>query len=71
MNKYKWVNWVEPLGDGSYGAIECRALITDVIKYMKEQYQEQFKNHPNYPYKSDDKALEDFITIHMAWKTIE
>lgn len=70
MPEYKYVNWVEPLGDGSYGAIECRALITDVVRYMKEQYQEQFKDHPKYPYKSDEEALDDFISIHFAWRTM-
>ena len=36
----------------------CKALGKDVTKfYMKEEYQEQFKHHRNYPYKdSSDRG---------------
>lgn len=59
------VQWDEPFGSGKYG-YTCKALGKDVIAYMKEEYQEQFKHHRNYPYKSDQEALDDFVTIHWA-----
>lgn len=62
----RWVKWFEPLGDGSHGAIYCSAKVDEVISYMKTEYQHQFINHPNYPYKSDEDALLDFVAIHWA-----
>ncbi len=69
MIEYKWINWVEPLGTGKHGHVECRAPIKDIINYMKNEYQEKFKSHKNYPYKNDEEALEDFIAIHYGWRT--
>lgn len=62
----KWVEWVDPLGSGSYGTIYCRARAGEIISYMKEEYQEQFQEHPNYPYKSDQEALDDFVATHWG-----
>lgn len=62
-----YIYWQEPLGNGKY-AYECKARKEDVIKYMKEEWQLQFKDHPNYPYKSDIEALDDFIAIHWAYE---
>lgn len=62
----KYVKWIEPLGDGSKGHIDCRAKAEEIIQFMKEEYQQQFKDHPNYPYKSDEDALMDFVVIHWA-----
>jgi hypothetical protein len=59
------VTWFEPLGSGKYGYL-CKAPVEDIINYMKEEYQETHKDHPNYPYKSDQDALDDFITINWA-----
>lgn len=61
----KLVKWIEPFGSGKYN-YTCTATITEIIKYMKEEYQEQFKAHKNYPYKSDQEALDDFIAINWA-----
>lgn len=61
------VQWDEPFGSGKYG-YTCTARASDIIKYMKEEYQEQHKNHRNYPYKTDKDALMDFVVIH--WATI-
>ena len=61
----KLVEWIEPFGNGKYG-YTCTAVPGEVIKYMKEEYQEQFKDHPNYPYKTDQAALDDFIIINWA-----
>lgn len=62
----KWVEYVEPLGSGKYGAQYIRIKVDEVIEYMKNEYQEQYKNHYNYPYKSDQDALDDFMVIHWA-----
>ena len=60
------VVWDEPFGSGKYG-YSCSARASDVIKYMKEEYQETHKEHPAYPYKSDYDALMDFVAIHFAF----
>lgn len=62
----KYVEWHEPFGSGVVGYL-CRATVEDVIRYMKEEYQEQYKDHPNYPYKSDEDALTDFKIINWAY----
>jgi len=61
----EYVEWQEPFGQGKYGYI-CRAKKEEVIRYMRDEYQYQFTNHPNYPYKSDEEALADFLIIHWA-----
>lgn len=60
-----YIEWDEPFGTG-VSWYTCRALKDDIIKYMKEEYQLQFKAHPNYPYKTDEEALQDFMVIHWA-----
>lgn len=60
----KYMEWMEPYDDGD-SCVICRMSFEDVIKSMKK-YQEAFKDHPNYPYKSDQDALDDFQVIHWA-----
>jgi hypothetical protein len=62
------VTWTEPLGSGKYG-YTCTADAKDIIAFMQEEYQTQYKNHPEYPYKTDQQALEDFLAIN--WATLE
>jgi hypothetical protein len=61
----KIVRWSEPFGSGKYG-YTAEATAEEIINYMKEEYQETHKNHKNYPYKSDQEALDDFVAIHWA-----
>ena len=61
----EYIEWDEPFGLGKTG-YKCIAHKDDIIKYMKEEYQLQFKDHPNYPYKTDDEALLDFMVINWA-----
>lgn len=63
---YDEIEWMEPLGDGSRGGIRCIAKVNEVVDYMMNEYQHNHKNHPNYPYKSQIEALQDFMTIHWA-----
>lgn len=60
-----YIEWDEPFGSGVVGYV-CRAHKDDIIKYMKEEYQLKFKDHPKYPYKTDNDALLDFMVIHWA-----
>lgn len=65
MTKRRVVRWVAPLGLGQY-SYTCVANADDIISFMKEEYQENHKNHPNYPYKTDEDALLDFVAINWA-----
>jgi hypothetical protein len=60
----KYMEWDEPFNRTGCHVI-CRMTFDDVIKAMKE-LQEDHKDHPNYPYKTDQEALDDFQTIHWA-----
>ena len=62
------VTWIEPLGSGKY-SYTCTANAKDVIAFMQEEYQKQYKDRPEYPYKTNQQALEDFLVIH--WATLE
>jgi hypothetical protein len=64
----KWVEWDEPYGPEDVHMI-CRVKADEIIKHMKN-LQEYKKDHPNYPYKSDQEALDDFVVIHWA-RTLE
>lgn len=60
----KYVEWMEPYDSGD-SCVICRMSFEDIIKSMK-RLQENFKNHPNYPYKSDQEAIDDFIVVHWG-----
>lgn len=68
-----YVEWVEPwslekLPDGGIPSICVTSRMTcqDAIIWMKYIAKLKHSNHPNYPYKSDAGALEDFIVINWA-----
>lgn len=61
----KWVEWSEPFGNVAVEVV-CRMRVEDVIHYMIMEYQVEHKDHPNYPYRAQDEALQDFLTIHWG-----
>lgn len=62
----KYIEWDESYGTQEKLHIVCRAKEEDVIKYMIETYQRQWKYRPNYPYPNNQSALDDFIAINCA-----
>ena len=61
----KWIEWVEPLHDGSDDMFMfCRATEEAIIKAQKITAK---KHNPNFIYESDEAALNDFMTEHWAY----
>jgi hypothetical protein len=67
----KYVEWVEPWELDinpvvSPITVTSRMTCEDAIKWMRYKEDKLHFNHPKYPYKSDQDALNDFIAINWA-----
>jgi hypothetical protein len=67
----KIVKWGEPwaTGDGTFVDVKYQMSSEDAIKWMKYVGEVLHSNHPNYPYETDQDALDDFLTVY--WASIE
>lgn len=61
----KWIEWVEPMGKEVVEPVYLRTRDTTAIKVQRV-----IANKKGYTYESDQRALEDFITVNWA-KEIE
>mgnify|MGYP001191666294 CR=1 FL=1 len=67
----KYVEWDEPWqmdeeSSTSWVGVTSRMTCEDAIRWSKYLAEKFHKDHPKYPYKTDQEALDDFIIINWA-----
>ena len=70
----KYVEWAEPWNmtteeNGYINYVDCimKMRVENAVKWMHFIADKYHSEHPNYPYKNDEQALEDFIIMHGAY----
>ena len=63
----KWIEWIEPFGPDSE-PVYCRVTTEVAIAYQKHSAATiRSEAWPaGFVYESDERALEDFMTVHWA-----